>query len=157
MRRVSKPFENVDRDPTISPYIHLDRDDDEKQIVPNYFTFVRPQLEQMATNRFQQREIQQLRGQVQGMTMSGIAPQGVRTVCRARVRRRGSWTPRSSTAAGGSKLLRVPTIVGGDSVADFAIQWNLHRDVNRIRRRSRLPQSSRYKLATSFDDRRYRR
>jgi hypothetical protein len=76
MRRVSKPFEHVDRDPTISPYIHLDRDDDEKQIVPNYFTFVRPQMEQMATNRIQQREIQQLRGQVQGMTMSGIAPQG---------------------------------------------------------------------------------
>jgi hypothetical protein len=74
-RRMSKPFEHVDRDPTISPYLNLDRDDDEQQIVPNYFTFVRPQLEQLQTNRMQQREIQQLRGQVQGMTMSGIAPQ----------------------------------------------------------------------------------
>lgn len=75
-RRVSKPFEQVDRDPTISPYLNLDRDDDEQQIVPNYFTFVRPQMEQMETNRLQQRKIQQLQGQVQGMTTSGVAPQG---------------------------------------------------------------------------------
>jgi hypothetical protein len=75
LRRSAKPFEHVDRDPTVSPYLNLDRDDDEQQIVPNYFTFVRPQLEQMQTNRLQQHELQQLRGQVQGMTISGGAPQ----------------------------------------------------------------------------------
>jgi hypothetical protein len=75
LRRVSKPFEHVDRDPTVSPYLNLDRDDDDQQVVPNYFTLVRPQLEQIQTNRLQQHEILQLRGQVQGMTTMGGAPQ----------------------------------------------------------------------------------
>jgi hypothetical protein len=75
IRPVSKPFENVERDPTTSPYLNLDRDEDDLQVVPSYFTFVRPQLEQIQTNRMQQRELQQLRGQVQGMSMQGIGPQ----------------------------------------------------------------------------------
>lgn len=68
MRRQTKPFQNIERDPAISPYLNLDRNEDDAQGVPNYFTFVRPQLEQLQTNRMQQREIQQLRGQLQGMS-----------------------------------------------------------------------------------------
>lgn len=75
VRRQTKPFQNIERDPTISPYLNLDRDDDESQGVPNYFTFVRPQIEQLQTNRMQQRDIQQLRGQLQSMSSTVVAPQ----------------------------------------------------------------------------------
>jgi hypothetical protein len=74
IRRAAKPFETIEREPTISPYLNLDRDEDESQIVPSYFTFVRPQLEQVQTNRLQQRELQRLQGQVQGISMQGVAP-----------------------------------------------------------------------------------
>jgi hypothetical protein len=37
----------------------------------NYFAFVRPQLEQQEAGRQQQREIQQLRSQVQKMSSGG--------------------------------------------------------------------------------------
>jgi hypothetical protein len=75
MHRASKPFETVERDPTISPYLNLDRDEDDSQDVPSYFTFVRPQLEQIQTNRLQQRELQRLQGQMQGISTQSIAPQ----------------------------------------------------------------------------------
>ncbi len=74
-RRQSKPFQNIESEPTLSPYLNLDRDDNDPQNVPNYFTLVRPQIEQLYTNRVQQREIQQLRGQIQSMTSVGAAPQ----------------------------------------------------------------------------------
>jgi hypothetical protein len=99
LRRVSKPFEHVDRDPTVSPYLNLDRDDDEQQIVPNYFTFVRPQLEQIQTNRLQQHEILQLRGQVQGMTTMGGAPQ--------------SATYRASGAGSSARFMDTAQFYGG--------------------------------------------
>jgi hypothetical protein len=74
-RRQPKPFETAEHEPTISPYINLDRDDDDSQDVPNYLTLVLPQLEQMQMNRVQQREIQQLRGQLQNMSPgAGLAP-----------------------------------------------------------------------------------
>jgi hypothetical protein len=75
VRRQAKPFQNVERDPTISPYLHLDREEDESQGIPNYFTFVRPQIEQLQTNRMQQRDIQQLRGQLQSMSSTVVGPQ----------------------------------------------------------------------------------
>jgi len=67
-RRQAKPFTGFEHEPTLSPYLILDEDEDDTQNVPSYFTQVRPRLEQQQTNRAQQREIQQLRGQLQTMT-----------------------------------------------------------------------------------------
>jgi hypothetical protein len=72
-RRQPKPFESVEHEPTLSPYLNLDQDEDDTENVPTYFTLVRPRIEQLETNRLQQREIQQLRGQIQSMASSGIA------------------------------------------------------------------------------------
>lgn len=59
VRRPTKPFSNLVLDSTISPYLNLDHDEDAVEL-PNYYTFVRPQLEQQEANRRQQMEIQQL-------------------------------------------------------------------------------------------------
>jgi hypothetical protein len=65
MFRQAKPFQNVHRDPTVSPYLNLYRDELNSDSAPNYFAFVRPQLEQLEANRMQERDLQQLRGQLQ--------------------------------------------------------------------------------------------
>jgi len=75
-RRHAKPFETAEQEPTISPYLNLDRDENDPQDTPTYLTMVLPQLEQMQMNRTHQREIQQLRGQLQNMSANvGAAPQ----------------------------------------------------------------------------------
>ncbi len=73
MHRPTKPFEHVQPEPTISPYLNLYRDESNDESLPNYFAFVRPQIEQLEANRNQQREIQQLRGQMQSMS-SAVGP-----------------------------------------------------------------------------------
>jgi hypothetical protein len=55
----------VYREPTVSPYLNLHRDEENGDGAPNYFAFVRPQLDQIEANRAQQRDIQQLQGQLQ--------------------------------------------------------------------------------------------
>jgi hypothetical protein len=75
MRVQSKPFETIYREPTISPYLNLYREEDNSQGAPNYHTFVRPYQDQIETNRLQQREIQRLRGQLQGISTTVSAPQ----------------------------------------------------------------------------------
>ena len=72
LRQAVKPFETVQEEPTISPYMNLYRDDD-AMTAPNYYTFVRPQMQQLETNREQQRELERLRRQVQVMS---TAPSG---------------------------------------------------------------------------------
>jgi hypothetical protein len=67
--RPAKPFANLSQDPTISPYLNLDHDESETDL-PNYFTYVRPQMEQLQLNQLQQRELQQLRSQLQSVTSS---------------------------------------------------------------------------------------
>jgi hypothetical protein len=69
-----KPFQTASTGPTISPYLNLFRDERENDsAVPSYYSFVRPQLEQQAANQQQQREIQQLRHQVQAGPQSRTA------------------------------------------------------------------------------------
>jgi hypothetical protein len=75
IRRTSKPFTNVEHEPTVSPWLNMDQDEDDTEPVPNYLTLVRPQLQQLQTNRVQQRELLQLRGQVQGISAVGAPPQ----------------------------------------------------------------------------------
>jgi hypothetical protein len=51
-------------DPTLSPYLNLFREEREDSL-PNYYTFVRPAVQQVETNRNQQRQLQGLQRQVQ--------------------------------------------------------------------------------------------
>lgn len=60
-----KPYDHLQRTPTISPYLNLERDDNSASVATNYHTLVRPQLQQQATNRRQQRELQQLGRELQ--------------------------------------------------------------------------------------------
>jgi hypothetical protein len=69
-----KPFEGVFREPTVSPYLNLYRDEENAESAPNYFAFVRPQFEQLEANRMQAREIRQLRGQLQGVSSTVAGP-----------------------------------------------------------------------------------
>jgi hypothetical protein len=60
-----KPFHTVYREPTVSPYLNLYREENDSESAPNYFAFVRPQLEQVEANRAQQAQLQQLSRQLQ--------------------------------------------------------------------------------------------
>jgi hypothetical protein len=64
----------VYREPTVSPYLNLHREEATTDGAPNYFAFVRPQLDQIEANRTQQREMQQLRGQLQS-SATVVGPQ----------------------------------------------------------------------------------
>jgi hypothetical protein len=85
--------------PTVSPYLQLFRDDNRRNnAVPNYYTFVRPMLQQYQVNQAQQRlllqqsqEIGRLQTNVQALEQQQaqgllIAPTG-----------KGSWFNRPST------------------------------------------------------------
>jgi hypothetical protein len=77
-RRGGKPFESVQSEPAISPYLTLyGTGSNSGNQIQNYFAFVRPQMDQMDANRQQQREIQQLRSQLQKISSesSTTAPQ----------------------------------------------------------------------------------
>jgi hypothetical protein len=64
----AKPFANVQRRPTLSPYLNLLRNDgDDLGGLPNYHTFVRPMLQQQRTNRSTSRQIQGLSQEVQAV------------------------------------------------------------------------------------------
>ena len=70
-RGSDKPFQTVFRDPTVSPYLNLYRDETNSEAAPNYFSLVRPQLDQIETNRNQVRELQQITRQMQN-AMPGV-------------------------------------------------------------------------------------
>jgi hypothetical protein len=75
-QRLGRPFQAAASGPTISPYLNLFRDEDENpESVPNYFTLVRPQLEQQEANQRQQREIYQLQRQLRNVSATVVVPQ----------------------------------------------------------------------------------
>jgi hypothetical protein len=74
-RRGGKPFQAVPTQPTISPYLYLNAGANTSNPMTNYFAFVRPQLEQVESGRQQQREIQQLRSQLQKISAGGAGSQ----------------------------------------------------------------------------------
>lgn len=74
-RRGGKPFQAIQMQPTVSPYLYLNAGSNTSSQMTNYFAFVRPQMEQMEAGRQQQREIQQLRTQVQKMSANGTGTQ----------------------------------------------------------------------------------
>jgi hypothetical protein len=73
-RRQTKPFQTLMRDPTINPWLNLDRLENLVEL-PNYFTFVRPQLDQMETNRRSRADILHLQREVQNVSTSVVGPQ----------------------------------------------------------------------------------
>jgi hypothetical protein len=72
--RQGKPFQVVSRDPTITPWLDLFRDEDLSQL-PNYFTFVRPQFNQLEINRRNQADLNHLQREVQGVSAGVAGPQ----------------------------------------------------------------------------------
>ena len=72
--RQVKPFQTIHHDPTVSPYLNLYRNEEDNEAAPNYFAFVRPQIDQLEENRMQQRAIQHLRGQVQAVSSTIATP-----------------------------------------------------------------------------------
>ncbi|MEM6798276.1 MAG: hypothetical protein AAF589_02065 [Planctomycetota bacterium] len=67
----SRPFANLNRRPTISPYLNLFRDDDglggDASAALNYQTLVRPQLRQQEFNQQMSRESQRLNARLQAL------------------------------------------------------------------------------------------
>lgn len=59
----NKPFQNIQRGPAVSPYLSLDMPETTTSL-PNYYAYVRPQLQQRETNEVQAEEIRRLRQQV---------------------------------------------------------------------------------------------
>jgi len=82
---LNKPFSNVFRRPTVSPYLNLFRDDG-RGAVSNYQTLVRPQLEQielMQQQTRQTRSLQRLNRQVQQLQQQAAFPISGSTQIRA--------------------------------------------------------------------------
>lgn len=65
--RAPKPFTGGTTGPTVSPYLNLYRDEDISDL-PNYYTYVRPQFEQQATNNRQAAALGRLQNQVRQAT-----------------------------------------------------------------------------------------
>jgi hypothetical protein len=64
MRTRSKPFNSVQSEPAISPYMNLYRDSSGQSQLLNYYTLVRPQMDQIDANKKQAADLQKLRNQV---------------------------------------------------------------------------------------------
>ncbi|QEG38026.1 hypothetical protein [Bythopirellula goksoeyrii] len=59
----NKPFQDIQHAPTVSPYLSMDLLETGTSL-PNYYAYVRPQLQQMETNQRQAEEIRRLKKQV---------------------------------------------------------------------------------------------
>ncbi len=68
----SKPFQHIQQQPTLSPYLSLDLVPESATSVPNYHAFVLPQIQQRAANESHTRELQRMRQQMRGATRRGI-------------------------------------------------------------------------------------
>lgn len=66
-----KPFQGAINDPAVSPYMNMYRNETNSNGLPNYFSLVRPQMEQLEANRQQAAELQKLRSQVQNLSSGG--------------------------------------------------------------------------------------
>ncbi len=67
----SKPFQDIQHQPTLSPYLALDLIESSTGL-PNYNMFVQPQLQQRAASEAQERELQRLRQQVRVAAARGV-------------------------------------------------------------------------------------
>jgi hypothetical protein len=74
-RIAGKPFQSTSSEPTISPYLSLYQNSSNQNQLLNYYTVVRPQMEQIEANKKQEAEIQKLRSQVQNSGQGGAVRQ----------------------------------------------------------------------------------
>lgn len=73
----SKPFSNAVPTPTVSPYLNLFREDITDDVLPNYNTLVRPQLQQQAFNEQVRRQEQSTNRRIQALSSQpAFNPQG---------------------------------------------------------------------------------
>ncbi len=70
-----KPYEGLQKSPTLSPYLSL-LNADTGSGLPNYFAYTRPQLQQQRTNRQQRQQVQRLRQQVSAIDQQMVNPAG---------------------------------------------------------------------------------
>jgi len=73
--RVSKPFNGTVRTSTITPYLNLDVRQSDVGL-PNYYAFVKPQLEQQRTNRTQTQRMHRMQQQLRIASTPGIVAPG---------------------------------------------------------------------------------
>lgn len=66
-----KPFRNLYREPTLSPYLALDLVNDEGSGLPNYYAFYQPQQQQRQANEAQKVRIRRLQQQLRTATAKG--------------------------------------------------------------------------------------
>lgn len=71
--RVAKPFSGVQQTSGLSPYLALDARESEDSL-PNYYMFVKPQLDQQRYNAVQQAQYQRLQGQVNAAASMASGP-----------------------------------------------------------------------------------
>jgi len=74
-RTGGKPFQTIETEPAVSPYLNLYRTDLNPNAMPNYYALVRPQFEQREANRKQASDLQRLRTQLQNAAPPVAAPQ----------------------------------------------------------------------------------
>ena len=67
----TKPFESIQRLPTLSPYLNLNLQESELGL-PNYHAFVRPMQRQQAANQQQAANLRKLQQKVRMATANGI-------------------------------------------------------------------------------------
>jgi hypothetical protein len=66
-----KPFQNIYREPTLSPYLALDLLNDDGSGVPNFYAFYQPQRQQQQANEAQEARIRRLQQQLRTATAKG--------------------------------------------------------------------------------------
>lgn len=74
-----KPFQNVSREPTLSPYLTLSLLNDDDTGLPNYYAFYQPMREQQQTSEAQEARIRRLQQQLRTANATGAIsrnPQG---------------------------------------------------------------------------------
>jgi hypothetical protein len=91
VRQRGKPFQAVPSQPAISPYLNMYRRDVDANNLPNYFAFVRPQMEQQEANRQQAAELQKLRGQLQSLSATSGPPNSANMAAHARYMDTGQY------------------------------------------------------------------
>lgn len=67
----SKPFQNVKREPTLSPYLALDLLNDDDTRLPNYYAFYQPMRQQQLESDAQEARIRRLQQQLRVSNATG--------------------------------------------------------------------------------------
>jgi hypothetical protein len=70
-----KPFSQFGSNPAVTPYLALDQRESDFGL-PNYYLYVRPQLDQQTVNQTQQQQYRRLQQQVRRGVAGAIVPTG---------------------------------------------------------------------------------